>query len=209
MFGKLLAVRRQSCLFVFRVYTINVFFFLFFEINILISTRNISSTFKSINSMKKQIISLSAITVFAVASLISCQKASISPKAENSPTQISQSKSVLIANASLMAYSDKKNCWKGYGDCALAVTSLQYSGEENMLPVSMQLTSDNNQLIINNSIYKLNEDGNHLIFDSDYTLETNIVNELGKNNIVIKKGTYQTTFNDNTNGQTIVEVIAN
>lgn len=115
-----------------------------------------------------------------------------------------KAKKLFISSGLMRGWSEAGNCIHGYGDCALAVVGGTFNGQENMMPVKLQL--ENNVLKIDNQINKMNADGPHLKFYSNTAIPTDIAKNLGKESITIVAGTYETDFSQNANGSTTVLV---
>ena len=136
--------------------------------------------------------------------MVSCSEETVSK--EGTTTDQMTMKSSKFSNATLRGWSKAGNCLRGYGDCAIAIVSDQYLGEENGMPVTLTI-KDNAQLVIDNSIKKVNEDGDKLTFSGDFTLPVKIADELGYSSVTIKAGEYDTKYDVNVNGQTVIEVL--
>lgn len=111
----------------------------------------------------------------------------------------------LFTNALLRGWSESGGCLHGYGNCAIAFDLLEYKGEQNTIPVKLSITKDN-QLLINNTIYKKNEDGDELVFKNDLILPPGIAQNLKLKSIIIKKGKYSTVYQNNKLGQTFIDI---
>lgn len=135
--------------------------------------------------------------------MVSCSEETVSNQGTADQMTMKSSK---FSSATLRGWSKAGNCLRGYGDCAIAIVSDQYIGEENGMPVSLSLTQDS-QLVIANTIKKVNEDGDKLTFSGDLTLPAKNASELGYSSVTIKAGEYYTKYDVNTNGQTVVDVV--
>ena len=123
---------------------------------------------------------------------------------ETTTSEQATSKTLYISNGLVRGWSEAGNCLSGYGNCALAITGGTYTGEQNVMPVKLQLQGTT--LIIDNLINKHNDDGNFLKFNVATQVPTQIANELQKNSITILKGRYGTDFSVNPNGRTAVNI---
>lgn len=138
----------------------------------------------------------------ALFSIVSCSN-DTTVESENNLT----TKTSFTSDGVMRGWSKAGNCLRGYGNCAVCIVDETFTGGENDMPVNFILTG--NQLTISNAIKKENEDGNKVTFEDDFALPAQIAKNLGYISITILKGQYTTTFENNQNGETIVNVEAN
>lgn len=130
----------------------------------------------------------------------------ISCSEEDSTTtnQPIKTKKISTSLGLMRGWSEAGNCIHGYGNCALAVVGGTFLGQENIMPVKLQL--QNNTLKFDNQINKVNADGAYLKFYNNTEIATDIAKNLGQESITIVAGTYQTDYSQNAYGSTTVIV---
>lgn len=156
--------------------------------------------------MKKiKFIALSAIAIVTIAStvFVSCEKQQkISTKEPT--TKVKHTKQQVQTEGWVNAHSFKRKCLRGNGNCAYAVVSEDLNSE-SCHPVTIRLISDNKLSIIYN-IPVEQEDGNFLNVETPINIPDVISHKLGKKTISINQGVYEIIYNNNSNGERIVDI---
>jgi len=152
--------------------------------------------------MKKVPALIAAVITCAIFSLVACKKDSPGTK----PTNVSQNihavaktgySSTVIADAVCYAYSARRNCWRGYGNCAWAVTGDDYQQLENQMPVLLMLSDDKAHLLVRYQRALADLDDPQLNLQDGVDIPDAICQILGVSSIHIEPGEYGPDYNEN------------
>lgn len=126
---------------------------------------------------------------------------------ENADIKIESKASMAFTDAVLRGWSDKKNCLRGYGDCAIAIIREGYPAE-GLFAVRLELLGSTKMLMTYTSDEESEDEGGFLNFGNDTTLVSEVANDLGYSSIVVKAGMYEINRSENPKGQVILTIEA-
>lgn len=120
----------------------------------------------------------------------------------NNSAGIMRNYSVAI-DAGLAAWSKRRSCVRGSGNCAYAIVEENNFGEDTF-PVTLKL-ADDGKIALD---YKVSNEGededNMLTFNTDISIPATICSELGVSSIRILSGSYPINYNNNVNGTVLL-----
>lgn len=135
---------------------------------------------------------------------LSCSSNDITELDNNVDLKI-ENKNMLSTDAILRGWSDKKNCLRGYGNCAIAIIREGYPAE-GLFAVRLELLETTKMLMTYTGDEESEDKGEFLNFGNDTILVSEVANDLGYSSIVVKAGTYEINRSENPKGQVILTI---